>query len=299
MTLELFGTFREETGTALGDPYDKAKSISSRFKGKQFNTPGPVSGKLTTSYIQKDFQNTTPGDLYRDPSQIEKLVNCRPAGQPAGQKPFVPPNNTKKSACAGSADGCLGPVYLDTEPPPSSRALVRPSTTPADGKRKIYTSPTKKGGFGFPLQARTLGVVEGYVPDPYQPGRIIERELRRSARAKFGKAFISAGIVRHGYWDDKGLYGPPGPTYNKQQRAQAPLWRPSSPPKKGAAYCAISKVGRDYIPDPVPAPEFQSNQKGQAVFRPPSGPKARLSMWAVNKYTRDARAPPDLDFTLL
>lgn len=35
------------------------------------------------------------------------------------------------------------------------------------------------------------------------------------------------------------------------ERPQSAPWRPSSPPKQGAAYSVISQVGRNYVPDPA------------------------------------------------
>lgn len=53
---------------------------------------------------------------------------------------------------------------------------ARSSSTDEQKKRKIYTNPTQKGGFGFSYQARTIGGnPPGFMPDQYQPGREIEK----------------------------------------------------------------------------------------------------------------------------
>lgn len=36
-----------------------------------------------------------------------------------------------------------------------------------------------------------------------------------------------------------------------RERPQSGPWRPSSPAKQGAAFCVLSHVGRNYVPDPV------------------------------------------------
>lgn len=53
---------------------------------------------------------------------------------------------------------------------------TKSSMTDEQKKRKIYTNPSQKGGYGFSHQARTIGGnPPGFMPDQYQPGRVIEK----------------------------------------------------------------------------------------------------------------------------
>jgi hypothetical protein len=46
----------------------------------------------------------------------------------------------------------------------------------------------------------------------------------------------------------------------ERQRPQSAPWRPSSPPKAGAAFCVLSHVGRNYVPDPVKEAKVRRQQ---------------------------------------
>jgi hypothetical protein len=101
---------------------------------------------------------------------------------------------------------------------------------------------------GYSYKDRTIGQnPPSHMPDTYQHGRILGKELRRKAREKIVKPFNSSPHTGSGL-------KPPGPdTIDCKEKAFRPKkpFIPSNPSKKGAAYELLSKVGRDYTPDPA------------------------------------------------
>ena len=124
------------------------------------------------------------------------------------------------------------------------------------GKKKIYTCPQKKGGFGYGLSERTIGGKPlAYMADEYQRGRILGRELRHEARKRIPKPFNSMPNAGQGIMNSLPRGDLPGPTYMERQAKRAELakpWKPSHPSRKAAYEQALSKVGHNYVSDPIP-----------------------------------------------
>jgi Domain of unknown function (DUF4586) len=165
------------------------------------------------------------------------------------------------SACPGDVSACIGSVGLLGSDWQSREA---PDTGPSvKGKKNLYVNPPRKGGCGYSLAERTIGGKPfTYMPDPYQNGRALGKELRKKARARIPKPFNSAPNQGNGLFTPNPFVSPPGPAYIEKPKAAAATrdkgkdkagkkpFVPPRPPAKGAAYCTLSKVGRDYVPEP-------------------------------------------------
>eukprot|EP01025_Chloroclados_australasicus_P034693 TRINITY_DN35442_c0_g1_i1.p3 TRINITY_DN35442_c0_g1~~TRINITY_DN35442_c0_g1_i1.p3 ORF type:complete len:129 (-),score=15.29 TRINITY_DN35442_c0_g1_i1:289-675(-) len=128
--------------------------------------------------------------------------------------------------------------------------------------------------------------------------------MKHAARAKIQKPFQTSFYQKGRLFWQNPEKDPPMPPKKQEQQGkekQFKIWKPSHPAKKGRAYASLSQVGLDHEPDPVKEAAFKKSTEGESVkaFKPPQYPKKRLSMWAVNHYATSARAPPNLDFTLL
>ena len=163
------------------------------------------------------------------------------------------------SACPGDPSACLGEVgLLGADWQDRERAEDK---TSVKGKKNLYVNPPRKGGCGYSLAERTIGQkAPKYMPDPYQNGREIGRQLRKESRARIPKPFNSSPNSGTGLFNSNPYSFPPGPAYKDKAPAKAAEGKeeakkkpfaPPNPPAKGAAYCALSKVGRDYVPEPV------------------------------------------------
>jgi hypothetical protein len=140
--------------------------------------------------------------------------------------------------------GLLGADWQDKPRPPK-----RPV-----GKN-LYTNPARKGGMGSSTKDRTIGQnPPEYMPDTYQHGRELGRELRKAARARIPKPFNSSPNKGNGYFNENPFKESSGPNYITKKdppRKNIKPFVPSNPPKSGAAYSALSPIGRDYMPNPV------------------------------------------------
>ncbi|WIA28521.1 hypothetical protein OEZ86_011064 [Tetradesmus obliquus] len=322
---DLFGTFSEPGSLSTGDPYKKQQDKTGRFGGKQFSTAPPKSGKAPDAYIDKQVRSLALGDRYQDAWILEKRLSRIP-GKPVSEKPFYRTvgSNSSITCGPGSNDGVLSKeMPYDTD---GSAAALRsnPPRRPADKLRNIYTSAPKKGGYGMPWRDMSLGEPPKYYMDVYDGGRERVKDLRATGKPVSGRPFVSSASPTRPFTPDTKLYSclspPPGRSSSssgaagssssngrvrassaprERQRPQSGPWRPSSPPKQGAAFCVISHVGRNYVPDPVKEAKYHAKEHAAVKpFRPVSGSKARLSMWSPNPYTTDPRPAPDIDFTI-
>jgi hypothetical protein len=63
------------------------------------------------------------------------------------------------------------------------------------GLKNLYVQPSKKGTYGYPVHCRTIGGTQStHMPDAYDPGHGISRQMRQSARAKIGEFCSFAGV---------------------------------------------------------------------------------------------------------
>lgn len=159
--------------------------------------------------------------------------------------------NAMCSAFPGDVTPCMGKMGLlgeDWQNKPPGAAEKKPG-------KNLYTNPGKGGGMGFSHRDRTIGGnPPEYMPDTYQHGRQLGKELRRQARARIPKPFNAAPNRGSGLFNSNPYNNPPGPdkfAVKKSQFVPKKAFVPANPPKKGAAYEAISKVGRDYVPEPI------------------------------------------------
>jgi Domain of unknown function (DUF4586) len=127
----------------------------------------------------------------------------------------------------------------------------------AKGLKNFYTAPARKGGMGFSHKERTIGGnPPAYMPDEYQRGRELGKGLRKAARQRIRKPFNSSPNTNGGLFSPSPCGEPPGPAHIPPARpkaAAAAAKRPfvaPGPARKGAAYAAMSKIGRDYISEP-------------------------------------------------
>lgn len=130
-----------------------------------------------------------------------------------------------------------------------------PGPAPKKPGKNLYTNPGRRGGMGFSHKDRTIGQnPPTYMPDTYQHGRQLGKELRRKARERIVKPFNSSPNKGNGMFNSNPFKNPPGPDTMEEKANKVALKKPfipSNPPKKGAAYETISKTGREYVPNPV------------------------------------------------
>lgn len=147
--------------------------------------------------------------------------------------------------------GLFGSDWKDKDPTEDAASVK--------GKRNLYVNPPRRGGCGYSLAERTIGgKAPQYMPDPYQNGRQLGKELRRKARERIAKPFNAAPNAGSGLFNPNPHTAPPGPLYRSSAerglKAGVPEgkqpFRQPGPPGKGAAYCTLSKVGQDYVMQP-------------------------------------------------
>mmetsp|Transcript_4205 Transcript_4205/g.7501 ORF Transcript_4205/g.7501 Transcript_4205/m.7501 type:complete len:312 (-) Transcript_4205:364-1299(-) len=311
MPNELYGVFHEETSIGLNTPYDVKSSESTRFRGKQMLTHIEVSGKASRdAYFDKTINLTMAGDIYIDPSGVEKEISKKLSHLASPHtKPFFPTNPSKKTGLSkGSLEGTFGPSrqLLDTDSVVASRDRLLQSAGPRGvGPRNFYTRPSLEGNGGYPFQYRNIGgTSQTYLPDEYLRGRILEKQLRQTARSKIPKPFVS-GKVGDTFSRDANLFANPplrpatSSTSSRQTPSgeNRPKWVPSHPQKKGRGNNGtLSPLV--YMSDPETlrpdtAPTGVSNSK---AFRPASGGFNRLSSMTVNPYYSSPRRKEEYHF---
>mmetsp|Transcript_22931 Transcript_22931/g.58550 ORF Transcript_22931/g.58550 Transcript_22931/m.58550 type:complete len:305 (-) Transcript_22931:609-1523(-) len=294
---DLYGTFNEEKSVYIGDPYQQHKYELSRHKGKTFNVPFQPKGKGPDAMIDKTTKLTIAGDTYIDPYSLQKDLSKRSS---IHAKAFVPVGGTKKMAGSGSLYGIFGPPreLLDTDASLGAKS-GRPASSPVAGKRNIYVAPQKKGSFGFPWQDRSIGGTRfEFIPDEYQRGRILEREMKREARAKIAKPFVSMGRTGKGIVPlSPTMPAEPPPPRPPKDNSIKKAWKAPNPPQKGVGYGTISKI--EYVPVGPNDAKYDKDAPKPKAFKPVGGIHNRLSMRAVNPYQYAARPPPDNDLSLL
>jgi hypothetical protein len=153
------------------------------------------------------------------------------------------------SACPGDTSACIGKMGLLGEDWQDHKTTDRQSSV--KGKRNFYTNPPRRGGMGTSLQDRTIGRnAPEYLPDAYQYGRLLGKELRQKARERIAKPFNSSPNRGSGLFSTSYLGSASGPPHSPVSLHPAPSkpFVPSHPSKSGAAYCTLSKVGRNYAP---------------------------------------------------
>jgi hypothetical protein len=154
-----------------------------RWHGKQFSTVRPKAGRTAEVYLDPKVRSLAEGDRYLDRWILDKRLEKTP-GVPLSNKPFhcrLGAASPTITCGAGSNDGCLSAVPYDTDGSSAALRCSNAARRPADKLRNIYTSAPKKGGFGRPWQATTLGEPPVYYSDVYDGGREKERVSLRVA----------------------------------------------------------------------------------------------------------------------
>ncbi|KAF5838296.1 hypothetical protein DUNSADRAFT_3092 [Dunaliella salina] len=266
----------------------------SRHKGKQFGVPFQPKGKGPDAMIDKNLRLTVPGDKYIEPYNLQKDLG---ASKSIHGRAFVPPTGSKSLGGSGTIYGLFGnPKDMFNTTPLMSQQ--KPPTPPVQGKRNIYVSPPKRGTYGFPIQDRSIGGTRfDFVPDEYCRGRLLDKELKKEARARIPKPFISTGRSNKGFEPMSSYMGPSAPQSQSQRAQTTPsvhhsrAFKAPNPPQKGQGYGTLGKF--EYIPNPSLPPKESKQPTG--VFKPAGGHHKRLSMWSPSPYEYAPRPPPNND----
>jgi len=231
------------------------------------------------------FKSLHENDNYTDKWIIDKRM-ARDAGPPTmGRPAFKPSNPSGKPAGAGSLYGTIGKVPLVTKSMAGAGDIYPPPDPTLKGKKNLYTSPAKKGGFGFPTSERTIGgKVPEYMKDDYEPGLQLTRTARQEARKRIPKAFNSGGRCRdyfdtslHKYKEE----GYVGAQRRREEGAPKKPFRPTNPGPKGR-FAVLSKVGRNYVPE-AEMPEKKEGPPAAEMSSKKFVPPGSLH----SKYTKD------------
>jgi len=196
-----------------------------------------------------------------------------------GRPAWRPSHPASKAVGKGSMFGTIGDVPLDTLSATRGNA-PRP---PKDGNKPLYTSPAKKGGYGFPEQARTIGsTVTDYLKDDFQPGRSLTTSMRKAHREKIPKAFVAGGKVgvtvgRVDYIERPVFDTEPGKKVDLGRGGKCvdaegnrKIFVPSHPPVKGrGVYASINKTGLNYeYPGVPPRAMRKDEEEKNASWKP-------------------------------
>jgi hypothetical protein len=83
-------------GSGVLDGKDMYAGKLSRHEGRRMMTRPHKSGKTPDVYFDGKVCSLADGDQYLDPIYREKEINAATIGKPVSEKPFVPPQNTRK-----------------------------------------------------------------------------------------------------------------------------------------------------------------------------------------------------------
>ncbi|KAJ9515690.1 hypothetical protein QJQ45_002669 [Haematococcus lacustris] len=283
---------RTTPGDHYQEPRDLAKEVGShrQIHGKPFVPGSGPKDRLyltAVTYLTVSQLTYLTAVTYLTVSQLAYLLQLR-----------WPP---MRSRCgSGSLHGIFGPAsgQLDTDASLGSRSPNKLLTASLDGKRSIYVNPSKKGTYGYPLQDRSIGQTRyDFIPDEYMRGRILDREMKREARAKVPKPFLATSVTNKspltvaaiGPATKLAARGGSAPSDNRKP------WKASNPAPRGRGYGALSAI--EYIAAPPQMPLF--HKEAVKPFRPGGGPYSRLSMWPINPFQYAPRPAPSNEFTLL
>lgn len=236
--------FSIPTFATIGDEYDKKKVVDERSKGKSFVAVAPKKGNMPDALFSKTFLSIHEGDKYVDPGTAEKRYRLEKAKKNIVPQGFRLSNPTPKGCGLGSNFGTFQkngwPHETDYIVPRKGESPPRREPT----KRPIFTSPGKKGTFGFPNT--TLSPIgQDYIADFYEARRMQEKkELEDHHKKIKGPGFKCAS--RRGYTFDEmmgtgvsGCYKMTKPMAILKRKPKPPPkriehpWRPSGPIEKG------------------------------------------------------------------
>ena len=187
----------------VGDEYDKRHLQDERSKGKNFVSPGPKKGKLPDALFTKEYRSIHEGDPFVDTKKQEQRARMEREKKKICDKVWRPANPPKRPTGLGTYYGCC-----DETPIPHETDYIVPRKGDAPrkqpiSKRNIYTSPPKRGTYGFP--GTTLSAIgQDYIACTFDAARDAKRkeELKAKIQSK-GQSFKAA--CRLGRTFDEGM----------------------------------------------------------------------------------------------
>lgn len=286
-SMQSLGVFSQPGSIDIGDAYAKEHKMPQRYLGKQFLTHGTKWGKNPDALIDHEFKRISEGDQYMDPGANERKERAARKNKNVSEKPFYPSKPASRSWFSkGTQFGCIGPQYQH-EKEFDEEALKAAAREPVP--KNLYTSPGKKGTYGFP--GTTMGKPLDLMDEPYLVSRELEKVERKVAREKISKGFISTHKSATGLFDNNIYSYNPGDWAEKPKERKPPLeksFRPTHPPKKGYN-CTINSFP-EYKEDPEEVKLREAREERAAerakktvkgVFYPNKGPKSKPTA-AVN-----------------
>ncbi|EFC44133.1 hypothetical protein NAEGRDRAFT_58174 [Naegleria gruberi] len=186
--------------TTIGDEYDKSKILrdqrmkDGRTLGKQFLTGPTKRGKVGKGITFGDFKSLYEGDPYMDPGTNERKYRKENEVkvQQTHKTPFKPSSPPKKSVGLGTYYGTIGSVFQHEQEYEVLAKGEKPQPI-KEQKRPIYTSPPKRGTFGYLGLTISRGTEYKYETDPFDHSMEKKKEKENEkAKQVAKKAFISS-----------------------------------------------------------------------------------------------------------
>mmetsp|Transcript_20290 Transcript_20290/g.28090 ORF Transcript_20290/g.28090 Transcript_20290/m.28090 type:complete len:305 (+) Transcript_20290:159-1073(+) len=286
------GQFSVPGHTTIGDPYitGGAKMKMDRYNGKQFGVPGIVWGKNPDAMIDKEFKSLSENDVYLDPGALERKHRTTRGGKNISEKAFLPSSPSKNASGKGTNFGLFQKFdNLPTENEENPRKS-------GPGPKNFLNSKPMKGSYG--MTGHFLGATPEFVADTYLNSREIEKESRRAARDKIGKAFVCTGRSQ-GLFDKNPYEQDAGPQYRKKTRQplEGKPFKTPGPCKSGANNTFSSA---EYVEDPIA--EKEALDRAEKAAARPKGPAFKSANCLHTPYTTDVnpfvmaeRAKPAVD----
>ncbi|KAF0980755.1 hypothetical protein FDP41_013238 [Naegleria fowleri] len=243
--------------TTIGDEYDKSKILKEqrlkdgRTVGKQFVTSPTKKGKVGKGITFGDFKSLYDGDPYEDPGTNErkyKKENEQKA-QKIHKTPFKPSSPPKKSVGLGTYYGTIGGVYPHEQEYDTLQKGEKPQPV-KEQKRPIYTSPPKRGTYGYLGLTISRGTEYKYESDPYDHSLEKKKEKEEEKQKQVSKkAFISSSHHLDYFDTHKNVAAPKilGTDEKVEEILKKSMERESASPKKESE----ESKKKPFYPSPV------------------------------------------------
>eukprot|EP01084_Bolivina_argentea_P139420 245269_1 len=280
------GYFGKSGYTSIGDDFDKrAAAAGVATKDKKtlpgFNTAPGKKGAGPDTLFDRKVKSLAEGDKYVDPGVREKRISMENDKKKLTTSGF---QYASKTVSKGPIKGMIGdypkhePEYVVVK-----RGEVQKGQSTAP--RNIYTSPSKKGGYG--TQGTTFGADQyKYVSDPYQQRqtegkagddkKAMGAPFRSRVKASGGFNTTDATGTDKIYCLDVPLPPKKDHTLTKSGKEFNPgtSWKPSNPPKKGQNVFIAGK-GPEYASEPLEHPvRRDKDNKNEHTWKPVSDSKS-------------------------
>jgi len=165
-----------------------------RMHGKQFTTNPTKKGKVGKGITFDHFQSLYDGDPYVDPGTQERKYKKEQElkAQKVHKTPFKPSSPPKKPVGLGTYYGTIGGVFPHEQEYENTKKGEK-AVPPKDQKRPIYTSPSKRGTYGYLGLTISKGPEYKYETDPFDHTMDKKKELEEERKKQTGKkAFVSS-----------------------------------------------------------------------------------------------------------